>query len=44
MKSFVNVDYWLNRIKENGDAGAELILIGNKIDLINEVHVDRSEA
>jgi GTPase SAR1 family protein len=44
MKSFVNVDYWLNRIKENGDAGAELILIGNKIDMINEVHVDRNEA
>jgi Ras-related protein Rab-8A len=43
-KSFANVDYWLNRIQENGDEGVELILIGNKIDMINDVHVDRSSA
>jgi len=43
-KSFANVDYWLNRIKENGDEGSEVILIGNKIDLMNEVHVDRLAA
>lgn len=39
-KSFENLDYWINRIKEKGDNGSELILIGNKIDLINEIDVD----
>jgi len=43
-KSFANVDYWLNRIKENGDVDSEVILIGNKIDLINEIHVGRLAA
>jgi GTPase SAR1 family protein len=39
-KSFQNIDYWLNRIRENGDSAAEVILIGNKVDMINEVQVD----
>ena len=43
-KSFANVDYWLNRIRENGDKGAELLLIGNKVDMINDFHVDRDGA
>ena len=39
-KSFENLDYWINRIKQNGDSDCELILVGNKIDMINEINVD----
>ena len=31
--SFTNVNEWINNIKENADSNAEIILIGNKIDL-----------
>jgi len=39
-KSYSNLDYWINRIKENGENNVEIILIGNKIDMINEINVD----
>ena len=39
-KSFENVDYWINRIKENGESEGEIIMIGNKIDMINDINVD----
>lgn len=32
-KTFDNVDGWINSIKENADSNAEMIIIGNKIDL-----------
>ena len=39
-KSFLNLEYWINRVKQNGDSDVEIILIGNKIDLINDINVD----
>lgn len=43
-KSYENIDYWLKKIKEIGDQDAQLILLGNKIDMINEIHVDQEQA
>ena len=40
IKSFENIDYWLNKIRTIGDIGSEMILCGNKIDMINEINVD----
>ncbi len=35
--SFQNVDYWIKKIKKNADdENVEILLLGNKIDLINE--------
>ena len=35
--SFENVDYWIQMIRKNADdEHVELLLLGNKIDLINE--------
>lgn len=34
--SFSNVNEWMNTIKQNADSNAEIMLIGNKTDLINE--------
>ena len=39
-RSFENIDYWLEQIKEHADEGTEIILLGNKIDLINDIVVD----
>ena len=39
-RSFTNIDYWLDQIEEHADKGTEIILLGNKIDLINEIQVD----
>ena len=36
-QTFTNIDYWLNKINELGDQHAQIILLGNKIDLINNV-------
>lgn len=44
IKSFQNIEYWINRIRENGESAAEIILIGNKIDMINEINVDQERA
>ena len=43
-KSFEHVDYWINRIKENGESEGEIIMIGNKIDMINDINVDQEQA
>lgn len=42
--SFHNVTYWLKKIKKHGDENVDIILMGNKIDLINDVVVEREEA
>ena len=34
--SFENLEYWLKKIKKHGDENVEILLLGNKIDLINE--------
>ena len=39
-QSFKNLDYWIKRMQEHVEKDAEIILIGNKIDKINEVLVD----
>ena len=36
--------YWLKKIKKHGDEHVEILLIGNKIDLINSVSVSEEEA
>lgn len=42
--SFNNVTYWLKKIKKHGDENVEIVLIGNKIDLINDISVSTEEA
>lgn len=42
--SFNNVQYWLKKIKKHGDENVEIILMGNKIDLINDIAVTSEEA
>ena len=42
--SFNNVTYWLKKIKKHGDENVEIILLGNKIDLINDIAVSAEEA
>jgi small GTP-binding protein len=42
--SFNSVSGWISNIKENADTNAELIIIGNKIDLVNEKKVSPEEA
>jgi small GTP-binding protein len=40
-KTFENISYWMDHIKNNADVGVEIILIGNKIDITNrEVSVE----
>jgi Ras-related protein Rab-8A len=44
-KSFDNVSYWMNHIKENADTGVEILLVGNKIDIDNRaVNPEEGEA
>ena len=43
-RSFDNLAYWISRIRQNGDEAAEIILIGNKIDMINDILVDQEQA
>lgn len=40
-KSYENIEYWLNKVKEIGGNNIEIILIGNKIDMRNEVDFDQ---
>jgi small GTP-binding protein len=42
--SFNNVQYWLKKIKKHGDENVEIILMGNKIDLINDIAVTAEDA
>ena len=43
-QSFQNLDYWIKRVQEHVEKDAEIILIGNKIDKINEILVDQENA
>ena len=43
-KSYENIDYWLGKIHEYGAQDAEIILLGNKKELINDIAVDQNEA
>lgn len=42
--SFNNVQYWLKKIKKHGDENVEIILLGNKIDLLNDRMVTDEDA
>lgn len=42
--SFKNVEYWLKKIKKHGDEHAEILLLGNKIDLINDRVITEEES
>ncbi len=42
-KSFENITYWMNHIKENSDSAVEIMLVGNKIDLSSERAVQFEE-
>lgn len=35
--SFNNLEYWLKKIHKHADENVEIVLIGNKIDLVNDV-------
>ena len=43
-KSYENISYWLGKIQANGELDTEIVLLGNKIDLINDIQVDQTEA
>ena len=43
-KSYENIDYWLGKIHEYGAQDAEIILLGNKKELINDIAVDQNAA
>ena len=36
-QSFENMGYWLDKIRENADPDSQIIMLGNKIDLINDI-------
>ena len=38
--SFENMEYWLQKIRENADPDTQKIMLGNKVDLINDIDVD----
>lgn len=42
--SFENMGYWLEKIRENADPDSQIIMLGNKIDLINDIAVDQEQA
>ena len=42
-KSFDNVSYWINHIKENTENGVEILLVGNKIDKLGDRAVPSEE-
>ena len=42
--SFKNVEYWLKKIRKHGDENVEVLLLGNKIDLINDRVVAEEES
>ena len=41
--SFENVDKWMTEIKERGSPDIKIMLVGNKIDLVDEREVKREE-
>ena len=42
--SFRNVEYWLKKIRKHGDEHAEVLLLANKIDLVNDRVVSEEDA
>ena len=36
--------YWLEKIRENADPDSKIIMLGNKVDLINDIEVDQEVA
>ena len=38
------MDYWLGKIRENADPDSRIIMLGNKVDLINDIEVDQEAA
>ena len=42
--SYENISYWLGKIQANGENDTEVILLGNKIDMINEKKVSETAA
>ena len=37
-------EYWLPKIQENSDENTEVVLVGNKIDMINDRQVQKQDA
>lgn len=42
-ESFKNIEYWLKKIKKHGDENVEILILGNKIDLINDRLISQEE-
>ena len=38
------MSYWLQKIREGADPDSQIIMLGNKIDLINDIEVDQDVA
>ena len=38
------MSYWLTKIRESADPDSQIIMLGNKVDLINDVIVNQDEA
>jgi GTPase SAR1 family protein len=43
-ESFRNAEYWIKKIRKHGDSHVEILLIGNKMDLRNDIAVNSQEA
>ena len=43
-KSFDNVRMWLQQIEDNADAGIAKILVGNKVDLVDDRKITKEQA
>jgi GTPase SAR1 family protein len=41
--SFENLPYWITKIRETADPNVEIIIIGNKSDLINDYRLVSDE-
>ena len=39
-KSYEHIEYWVQRVRQHCSADAEIIIIGNKIDMINDIVVN----
>lgn len=44
LRSFENMGYWLQKIRQNAHPDSQIIMLGNKIDLINDIAVDQDQA
>ncbi len=43
-QSFANLEYWVKKIKESADKNVEILLLGNKKDLVNDRLVTEDDA